>query len=320
LKRGNLAAAREGFLGEREAHERLSALLPNDSDLQVSISNVDSYLGTLAERTGDLAEAAARFGAQVARLESVAKADPLSARMKQRLAVALGLQADALNVLGRHTEAQEARRQALGILDALIALDAANLDWKVEAFGARLKLAMQLKSAGETAEAGRLVRESCAAVEALARNASPKRAVIVALALAWRLEAQRREAAGDPAVGEAVAKALAASQKLLALDRGDEPNLFVYATTCVVAGELAQRAGDFGKARENWEAALQALRERLAGSTHWRILDPAVRALAHLDRVDEAQGLVGRLERAGYHFLEPWPKPLQSVLSATSNR
>ena len=50
LKRGDLAAARQGFLGEREAHERLLAMLPGDAELQASIANVDSYLGSIAER------------------------------------------------------------------------------------------------------------------------------------------------------------------------------------------------------------------------------------------------------------------------------
>lgn len=114
LKRGDLAAARQGFLGEREVHKRLLAMLPDDAELQASIANVDSYLGSIAERAGDLSEAVARFGAQVARLEVQVKADAVSARMKQRLATALGLQSDTLVIAGQQAAASERRRRSGG--------------------------------------------------------------------------------------------------------------------------------------------------------------------------------------------------------------
>jgi len=198
LKRGELAAARQGFLGEREAHERLLAMLPDDAELQASIAHVDSSLGSIAERAGDLTEAVARFGAQVARLEAQVKADALSARMKQRLATALGLPSDTRAIAGQPAAALARRRRAMEIFEALTAQDATNRDWQVSAETARLKYALRLRAQGDAAVAGRLLREGRAALEKLAKSGTPKRAITSALALAPRLEAQLSDAAGEP--------------------------------------------------------------------------------------------------------------------------
>ncbi|MSU25410.1 MAG: hypothetical protein EXS32_16515 [Opitutus sp.] len=321
LKRGNLAAARLGFLGEQEAHEKLQAMLPDDSELQVSIANVDSYLGSIAERAGDLKEAVARFGAQVARLESQVKADRLSARMKQRLATALGLQSDVTAVAGQVPAALEERRRSLEILRALTVLDGASGEWKAAALNAQIKYALLLRAQGDTAAADRIVQECWPAVESLAKNASPDRRISVTLATVWRLEAQRREGAGEPGHAEAMTKALAAGTSIVALDQADESGMSVYATTCVVAGVMAGRAGDTAAARRHWQAVLQTVEPRLGETKHWRLLDPAVRALALLGRTDESRALIARLDRLGFQPLEPWPDaPARENLSAQPKR
>lgn len=307
LKRGDLAAARQGFLGEREAHERLLAMLPDDAELQASIANVDSYLGSIAERAGDLTEAVARFGAQVARLEVQVKADALSARMKQRLATALGLQSDALAIAGQQAAALERRRRAMEIFEALTAQDATNRDWQVSAQTARLKYALLLRAQGDAAVAGRLVREGRAALEQLAKSGTSNRAITSALALASRLVAQLSDAAGEPGAGEAAERAVAAAQALLALDRADENHLNSVASAHITAGVIAQRAGDSESARRHFQAALATVEERARTSTNARVLDPAARALMLLGRAEAGRAVQERLARLGYQPLEPWP-------------
>ncbi|MEY2880798.1 MAG: Serine/threonine-protein kinase PknB, partial [Verrucomicrobiota bacterium] len=307
LRRGELGAARAGFLGERAAHEKLEAMLPADAELQASIAGVDSYLGSIAERAGDLAEAVARFGLQVARLEAQVKADPLSARMKQRLGSALGLQSEVMSVAGQLPGALERRRQSLELFETLAAKDGANREWQAAALNARLKLAVLLRAGGESVAADRLVQASWPFAENLARAAASNRGIALSLATAWRLEAQRRAASGETDTAEAAARALAAGKSLVELDRTDENHLHAYATAGLLAGAVALHTGDTGGARRHWQAALEVMEPRLRASTHWRVLDPVARLLNVLGRADEGRALVDQLRRFGYQPLEPWP-------------
>lgn len=60
------------------------------------------------------------------------------------------------------------------------------------------------------------------ALEQLGKSGTANRAITSALALAWRLEAQLGEAAGERGPGEAAQRAVAAAQALLALGRSEE--------------------------------------------------------------------------------------------------
>ena len=96
-------------------------------------------------------------------------------------------------------------------------------------------------------------------------------------------------------------------RSLVELDRADESNLGVYTTACILAGTIEGRSGDKEAARRHWQTALQTLESLTSESNHWRLLDPAARALALLGRVDESRAIVMRLQRFGYQPLEPWP-------------
>ena len=316
LDRGDLAAARNGFLSERAALEKITMSDPNDAaQLQSSLANADSYLGTVAERSGDFTEAAARFGAQIARLETLLKADARSARLRVRLANALGLQAEVMMVSGQQPAALERRMQSQEIFEALAAQDAANREWQYAALNARLKSALLLRAKGDAAAVARIVQESRPAIEKLAKNEASDRAATALLAAAWRLEAQWRDAAGEPGAGQAAAQAVATGKLLVEQNRASEGNLGDYANACVVAGTVAHRAGDTGMARRHWQVAFDAVQSRIAGSNHWRLLDPAARALALLGRAPESAALVGRLTQLGYQPLEPWPTPAATGVS-----
>lgn len=47
------------------------------------------------------------------------------------------------------------------------------------------------------------------------------------------------------------------------------------------------------------------LAPRVADSNDWRFLDPAAQALMLLGKTDEARPLIERLQRFGYHPLDP---------------
>ena len=309
LARGNLAAARNGFLGERAALEKITMSDPLEvAELQSSLANADSFLGTVADRVGDFAEAVARFGMQIERIEGQVNADPRSARMKQRLATALGLQSDTMAISGKRIAALERRRRSLDIFDALAVQDAANREWQVSALTARLKYALLLRAQGDASGAARIVQECRPALEKLAKLAPSNRSVMSALALAWRLEAQLRDTTGEPGATEAATCAIAAAKTLLELDRADDNNLIIYANAFIAAGMIAQSAGDTATAHRDFQAALDAVEERVRASTSVRLLDPAARALALLGRTEESRAVQERLAQVRFQSLEPWPE------------
>jgi eukaryotic-like serine/threonine-protein kinase len=308
LDRGNLGAARNGFLGERAALEKITMSDPNDAaQLQSSLGNVDSYLGTVAERAGDYPEAIARFGAQAARIESLLKTDPRAGRLRQRLATALGLQSDVMAVAGQVGEAIERRQRSQKIFGELVNQDPANAEWLLSALSVQLKVAVLLRAQGDLARATQLVRECRPEVERLAKGEASNRAATALLAAVWRVEAQCRDAAGEPNASDAAAQAVAISKQLVEQNRASESNLGDYANTCVVAGSITRRSGDADTARRHFEAAIEVVQGRAANSNHWRLLDPLARALMLVGRTEESRVIIERLQRLGFQPLEPWP-------------
>ena len=78
------------------------------------------------------------------------------------------------------------------------------------------------------------------------------------------------------------------------------------ASTLVVAGQVAEAIGQHEAAKMRWQRAVDLIAAQLTKSGDWRLLDPAVRALALLGRTAESGELVARLERIGYVPLEPF--------------
>ena len=77
------------------------------------------------------------------------------------------------------------------------------------------------------------------------------------------------------------------------------------AQSCVLAGRVALADDQPDVARRHWMRALEVLAPRLANSNDWRFLDPAAQALVLLGKTDEARPLIERLQRFGYHPIDP---------------
>jgi hypothetical protein len=101
---------------------------------------------------------------------------------------------------------------------------------------------------------------------------------------------------------------MAIGKSLVEQNRVNDNSLGDYASACVVAGMIARRSGDTAAAQRHWQSAVDAVQMRGRETTHWRLLDPAVRALVLLGRTEESRALVERLRRLGYQPLEPWPE------------
>lgn len=308
LDRDNLTEARRGLLDELAMLERLAAAKPQDLPLQFRIVDANSWLGTIAERSADLAEATARFAEQVARTEAIARAEPDNAKWRADLAEALMLHASVLAIAGHPSEAMARRARSKEILDALIAGDTKNRThlraWLFNRWH-EVRLA-SIDGAGAPDRA--LVEEVKSGLEKLSATEPSNRVVTGRLAAAWRLWAETLDAAGDSAgAATAVAQALALGEGIVAEGRALEGVLGESALTRIAAGRIAARAGDRAAAERHWRRALELLGGRWEKSRYWRVLDPAARAFALLGETGSARALVARLEKTNYRPLEPWP-------------
>jgi len=308
VERGNLGTAREGFLAELAAVQRLQAAAPDDLNLQFRVADAESWLGSVAEREGALAEAVARFGSQVERLRRISDKDPGTARWRQRLADAMGLQTVVLSVSGRRAEALALSRQTLEILEALAKKDRENRDWRRAAANSYVREAMFVGTGGDWAAALTRLREVRTEVEEPARAESSDWAAVALLAYARRLEARAlMELNRVPEAREAAARAVETLGSLKEGPRLNEATRAEFAQACLVAGSVAQRTGDASAARRHWELGWEAVREPAGTSRFWKVLDPAARLLLHLGRSDEGRRIIERLSASSYQPLEPWP-------------
>jgi tetratricopeptide (TPR) repeat protein len=307
LERGNLDAARRGFLGELTMLKDLSAAKPADLPLQFRIVDANSWLGTIAERSGDLSEAAARFTEEVSRVEAIAHAEPDNVKWRAKLADALTLRASILAVTGQRPTALELRVRAQGLLDGLVAGDPKNRTWLRASSYNRCQQAWLLSVEGDWVKYRALADEVRAGLEKLSAAEPTNREVTGRLAVAWRLWAEALSAAGDPGAGEAAARAIEIGETIVAEGRAIEGVVAEAAQTRVAAGQIAARLGDREAAQRHWHRALELLKARWAESDYWRVLDPAARAFALLGETERHRAIVARLDRMNYRPVEPWP-------------
>ena len=319
-ERGELAAARADFTAKLATLRIIAAAEPDDFELQFRIADTISWLGTLAERDGQLAAAIEHFTAQAHALEDLVRKDPRTARWREKLAMALALKASVLAITGQPAASLESRQQAAQLLESLVAQDANNRAWQTLSLTARTKEATLLLATGDVAEVRRLVDSARSELEKLAKIAPADRKIAGLLATAWRLEAELRAAAGRADATEAIARALAIGEELVAKDRADDELRGNYLGACVAAGRIARQLGQEEAARQHWQRAADILLPRVSESNNWRLLDPSARALALLGRGEESGVIIARLRRFGYQPLEPWPEGMDAkFLSAKLN-
>ncbi|WP_414664213.1 TIR domain-containing protein [Horticoccus sp. 23ND18S-11] len=307
-----LDAARRGFLGALAMLTRLSAAKPNDLELQFRIADANSWLGNVAEMSGDLTEAARRFADQVARTEAILRAEPDNATFKRRLADALSLHAGILALTGQRKQSMEPRLRAIALFESLASGDPRNQSWQRLLFWGRLRLAELLRAEGDLAAATTLADELRGVFEKLSAAEPNDNRIMDRLAFVCRLQAELRVDRGDPQAATPAARAVEIAERLVAT----RPT-FAFISECalarVAAGRIARRDGQPEAAHQHWRRAIELLQPRLSGSSHWRILLPAAHAYWHLGETETSRALIARLQRLGFQPLEPWPTTATSA-------
>lgn len=302
---GHPAQAREGFLAELEILAQLVAGRPADLKLLNQIADANSWLGTVAEQTGDFGEARRRFADYVSGIEAIQRAEPDVARWKIRLADALTLHGSVLAITGQGAAAKALRARGHALLEPLVAADPQNRTTL------RLLLWVQLKDVefewthGDAATAEQMVRPPLKRLEQMLAREPKDLGLIDRLAVGYRLQAEIQMK-----LGRGETRATAERSVLFGEGTTTEQNMRdQYASNCaqarILAGRLAAKAGDPIAAQRHWRRALELVESRSKVSTHWRILLPATNVLALLGRTEESRALAERLHRAGFIPVEP---------------
>jgi hypothetical protein len=154
--------------------------------------------------------------------------------------------------------------------------------------------------------ARQLVDEATDGLEKQAAAAPTNLSIKDWLGTAWRLRAELLDAAGEPGAAAAAARSVELAEGNVAAGPTNENHVAVLAQAHVTAGQIAAHARDHAAAQRHGKRALDLVEGRLAQSSHWRILDPAARALALLGDAERQRVIVDRLNRIGYQPLEPW--------------
>ena len=320
LERGDLAAAQAGFLAERAALEQLLAATPDDTELQFSLADAESWLGTVAERDGRYADALRHFGEMTAHVESLASRQPTVARWKFRVAQSLVLTAGVQAIVDRRPDALAALTRSDALLEALAAQDPENKQWLLASLNSRLLRAAVLLAEGDTAAATGLIASLRAQLEPLAQTDPSSRLFGGQLASAWRLESRLRAASRQANAADAAARAVELSESLIQRAPTDPRFVPEFAQSSILAGRIAQEQGASETARRHWTRALEALAPQLHDSNDWRFLDPAIQALTLLDKVSEARPFAKKLKLFGYRPIDPFaPSIFEDALASPSS-
>jgi len=305
LDRGNLAEARKGFLAEKLAMEGILAANPSDSQLLYKMADIISWLGSVAEREGNYDDALRRFAELSSRFEELITFEPTVARWRFELAQSAMLTGTVQALLGRQIAASDSYARARNLLEILVTQDPKNRQWLVTLLRVRLQQVALLLADGDISAATPILSETRAKLETLVKAEPSSLLFTRRLATAWQLEGRIRVAIQRADASEAIARAIDLGETLLQEARADNWAIWELTQSRILAGRIAYGLSQPDIAHRHWNRALEVLTPRLTDSNDWRFLDPAAQALVLLGRTEEARPLIEKLQRFGYHSLDP---------------
>jgi serine/threonine protein kinase/tetratricopeptide (TPR) repeat protein len=311
---GDYDRARAGALAELTTLEQILLQNPNDMDTLEGIQNAHSFLGSVAERQGQFAEASNQFSIQTSELEQMVSKEPGDPRWRGELADTALEHAAIIDLITAHIDAAELRlKRAHELLDQLVAHDPSNQHWLGLSLHSGLMEALLLRRMDNATTAGLLLDKIRPQLEGLSKAAPKNRRFTQWLAMAWRIEAQLRASANLTTAAVDAARAVELDERLISENRANDETIGECATAYDIAGEIAAKSGSITAAQNAWNHATEKLATRTNGSRDWQLLDPAVRAATWMGRTDDARATILLLTQLGYVPLEPWPEAKPSA-------
>lgn len=303
---GRYAEAERQMRAELELYRDWVAQRPDDRLLSSEMSDVASWLGSLALRQGRLEEAEAYFVEQNEVLHALVSEDPRNARWKEQRHDALLLLADAQAQRGRLDEARASVEAAGQIGAALATQDASNNYWRQTRGRSRYWEAL-LQAASRPATAAAIAADATAMLAAAQATESKSERVLSWLVRSRNLEAWLALERGDLATARAQVEAGRALLEPAWLENPSELLRQRLCQTLLLQGQVAARAGDTAEATAAWTEARRLLEDEAGSELPYARLDPLVRVLQYLDLTPEAEPHLQRLERSGYVPMQPFP-------------
>ena len=310
-RQGSLDNARKELEIVASLQADLAKQKPSDQELQTSRANNFNRLAIVQDSLGDLQGAVASFLRELEIYAALLASDSRNMRVRRRAQVSHAYCALTLSALDRSKEAADHFRAAYGEAQALVELDPSNADWQRDLAIARRALA-RLEIENDPGTALGLFRESFDTFEILAKK-NPTRATEqrdLARTQANIAEALRRTRRLD-ASGKEIDSALRILEPLVAKNARDIDSTVVLALAENERGLVFAAMGQTRDANDAWTRAVNRLSPLAANSKDRNLLDPWVRALVYLGRIDEARRGFDRLTAIGYReqtFLELWER------------
>jgi tetratricopeptide (TPR) repeat protein len=305
--RGNMTAARSGFLTEQAQLLAQAASKPGDPDLSFDLEESDIWLSKVDEAEGRYPMALGHRQASIARVEALRARNPKDPTLKLRWARYQSMKALALSLLGRKSEATDDLDRAQAMLDELVAADPDNQQWRSFALGVALIRAEWLMARNEGAAALTILGPSLTQLTAMVAMEAGSIRSHSDLAKALRLNAQMLVETAPVEARRMAAQSESILQRITAQDGAGVWDHWEAAHTQLLLGRMESGSSQTDSARRRWRRLIETLLVRLQSFPNdWRILAPLAQAYVLDGDTRSAQPLIERLRGFGYHPFDPW--------------
>ena len=305
--RGNMTAARSGFLTEQAQLLAQAASKPSDPDLSFDLEESDIWLSKVDEAEGRYPMALAHRQASIARVEALRARNPKDPTLKLRWARYQSMKALALSLMGRKSEATENLDRAQTILDELVTADPDNQQWRSFALGVALIRVEWLMARNERAAAQSILGPSLTQLTAMVALEAGSIRIHSDLAKALRLSAQMLAETTPVEAKRLAVQSESILHRITAQDGSEIWDHWESAHTQLLLGRLESGSSQTDSARRRWKRFIEVQLPRLQASPNdWRILAPLAQAYVLSGDTRSAQPLIERLRGFGYHPFDPW--------------
>ncbi len=299
LKRGRNRQAEAGFKEELALYRQWMRLYPADKELRDSAANTASFLGSLAQADGRLAEAEAYFQEQVTEEARNRAAEPDNAIWKSNWLNGQVFLAEAQMARGHFDAARTSADAATRLAESLASHDPNNIDWK-QLTGLCHALEAKLMLPVDTRRADQMASSAEEELRAAFRTQPDDERFLRSLADIQLFRAQLALSAGSPTDALRIAQdTLAALAPHWASKPNDDLRLLL-AEAQLRKGDAQRDLGDGPGAQASWSAAEKLLRDGLGDPPAFSRLDLLVRVLQSQHRDKDAAPYLVTLQRAGY--------------------
>ena len=298
---GDLDAANRAFTTSLALKTRAQARRPEDQELSADVADSLSWLGELRLTEGRLHEALGFYERELAIITAMHAARPADTTLAEHRADALQHRALLLAAFGDDPSALHDYGLAEQLLARNLLLEPDNSEWQRALIYVQLEqLRIRSHSGLGDAELTQLSKLE-QRIAALAQR-DPENAVWNKLAATVRTQyaAALLERSRYDDAGALLARARASLTAQLLRDPNDQRSAVTLAFNHLAQARLLAARGEHEGERASCLAARDRLRPAAERSPNFKVLDPWVRALACLGRLDLAEAAVGRLAAMGY--------------------